>query len=65
MKAAYYEILICYDQKDIDVIRFKGYDFAGDANDIVTQAIALGYLGEENRKQVRWAHSISKNEYME
>ena len=34
-----------------------------DENDIVSQAIKMGFLGEENRKQVRWARSVSEFEF--
>lgn len=42
-------------------LQYKG--FLNDSNDIVTQAIELGFLGEEDRHKVKSARSISKHEY--
>ena len=59
----YYEIIIIYSKDCGDVTSFRHDDFINDENDIVTQAIKEGFLGEENRKYVRWARAVSKYEY--
>lgn len=59
----YYEIIIIYDKYCGDVICFKYNGFVNDSNDIVTVAIEMGFIGEENRKQVRWARSLTEYEY--
>ena len=59
----YYEIIIIYDKDCGDVICFRHNGFVNDENDIVTQAVKKGFLGEESRKYVRWARSVSEYEY--
>lgn len=59
----YYEILVTYGRDCDDVICFKYNGYLNDSNDIVTQAIELGFLGEEDRHKVKSAKSISKHEY--
>lgn len=61
----YYEILVTYGRDCDDVICFKYNGFLNDSNDIVTQAIELGFLGEEDRYKVKSAKSIPKYEYQQ
>lgn len=61
----YYEILVTYGRDCDDVICFKYKGFLNDSNDIVTQAIELGFLGEEDRRKVKSAKSIPKYEYQQ
>lgn len=61
----YYEILVTYGRDCDDVICFKYNGFLNDSNDIVTQAIELGFLGEEDRRKVKSAKSIPKYEYQQ
>lgn len=44
----YYEIIIIYDKDCGDVICFRHNGFVNDENDIVTQAVKKGFLGEES-----------------
>ena len=59
----YYEILVTLGRDCDDVICFKYSGFLNDSNDIVTQAIELGLLGEEDSHKVKSARSIPKHEY--
>ena len=59
----YYEIATIYSKDCADVIYFQYNGLVCDENDIVSQAIKMGFLGEENRKQVRWARSVSEFEF--
>ena len=59
----YYEIATIYSKDCADVIYFQYNGLICDENDIVSQAIKMGFLGEENRKQVRWARSVSEFEF--
>lgn len=61
----YYEILVTCGRDCDDVICFKYSGFLNDSNDIVTQAIELGFLGEEDRRKVKSAKSIPKYEYQQ
>lgn len=61
----YYEILVTYGRDCDDVICFKYNGYLNDSNDIVTQAIELGFLGEEDRYKVKSAKSIPKYEYQQ
>ena len=61
----YYEILVTYGRDCDDVICFKYKGFLNDSNDIVTQAIELGFLGEEDRHKVKLAKSIPKYDYQQ
>ena len=45
------------------MIYFQYDGLVYDENDIVTLAIKMGFLGEENRKQIRWARSLSEFEF--
>ena len=60
----YYEIILIYGKDCADVITFECKGILTDENDIVSQAIRMGFLGKENRKHVRWARSISRFEYV-
>lgn len=60
---AHYEIAAIYSKDCADVIYFQYDGLVCDENDIVSQAIKMGFLGEENRKQVRWARSVSEFEF--
>ena len=50
----HYEIAPSYSKDCADIICFQYDGLVNDENDIVTQAIKMGFLGEENRKQIRW-----------
>ena len=63
MIKGYYEIIICCDQSCGEVIHFRYNGIIYDSNDIVTIAINEGFIGEENRKEIRQARSLSKNEF--
>ena len=59
----YYEIATIYSKDCADVIYFQYDGLVYDENDIVSLAIKMGFLGEENRKQIRWARSLSEFEF--
>lgn len=59
----YYEIIIRYDRLTNDVICFPSTGIVNDSNDIITEAIKQGFMGEENRKQVIIARAVSEYEY--
>lgn len=59
----YYEIAAIYSKDCADVIYFQNDGLVYDENDIITLAIKMGFLGEENRKQIRWARSLSEFEF--
>ena len=57
----HYEIAAIYSKDCADVIYFQYGGLVYDENDIVTLAIKMGFLGEEN---LRWARSLSEFEYL-
>ena len=59
----YYEIIIHCDKICGEIIHFKHSCIANDSNDIVTIAINEGFIGEENRKEIKRAVSVSEKEY--
>ncbi len=61
----YYEVVVSYGGGCEDIICFKYNRYLNDSNDIVTQAIELGFLGEEDRNKVKSAKSIPKYEYQQ
>lgn len=61
----YYEVVVSYGGGCDDVIFFKYKGFMNDSNDIVTQAIELGFIGEEDRHKIKSAKSIPKYEYQQ
>ena len=60
----HYEIAAIYSKDCADVIYFQYDGLVYDENDIVSLAIKMGFLGEENREQMRWARSLSEFEYL-
>ena len=44
----HYEIVAIYSKDCADIIYFQYDGLVSDENDIVTQAIKMGFLGEEN-----------------
>ena len=60
---SYYEIIIRYDKELCDLISFGIIGFVNDSNDIVTEAIRQGFIGNENRKHVILARAVSEYEY--
>ena len=63
MIKGYYEIIVHCDKGCGEVIHFKHTGIINDSNDIITVAISKGFIGEENRKEVDRAVSVSKKEY--
>ena len=58
-----YEIIIIGPDASGDVIIFKSGGIFNDFNDIVTEAIRKGFIGESCRKYVRIAQGHVEHEY--
>lgn len=58
-----YELIIIENKDCGEVIIFKSNAFLNDSNDIITEAIRKGFIGESNRKNVRAARGHIEYEY--
>lgn len=58
-----YEIIIIENKECGEVIIFKSNAILNDSNDIVTEAIRKGFIGESCRKKVRIARGLVEYEH--
>lgn len=58
-----YEIIIIEDKNCGEVIIFRSNHLLADSNEIVTEAIRKGFIGDGSRKYVRIARGYIEYEY--
>lgn len=58
-----YELIIIENRDCGEVIIFKSNTIMNDSNDIITEAVRMGFISETCRKNVRIARGVIEHEY--